>query len=64
MDKRRGFPIGQGIVCERCQAVFAELDLAQNTCARLADGEMPARVRKAILKAIREAEAGAGGRAN
>lgn len=56
MDKGRGFPIGQGIVCERCRAVFAELDLAQNTCARLADGEMPARVRKVILKAIRAAE--------
>lgn len=52
MDHGRGFPIGQAIVCERCQAVFAELDLAQSTCARLADGEMPARVRKAILKAI------------
>ncbi len=56
MDNGRGFPIGQGIVCERCQAVFAELDLAQNTCARLADGKMPARVRNTILKAIRDAE--------
>ncbi len=56
MDKGRGFPIGQGIVCERCQAVFAELDLAQNTCARLAGGKMPTRVRTAILKAIRDAE--------
>lgn len=55
MDNRRGFPIGQDIVCERCRAVFAELDLAQNTCARLADGKMPERVRKAILRAIREA---------
>jgi RNA polymerase sigma-70 factor (ECF subfamily) len=52
MDHGRDFPIGQGIVCERCQAVFAELDLSQNACARLANGEMPARVRKAILKAI------------
>ena len=57
MDNGRAFPIGQGIVCERCRAVFAELDLAQNTCARLADGEMPARVRAAILKAIRQSEA-------
>jgi len=55
MDHGRGFPIGQRIVCERCQAVFAELDLAQSTCARLADGEMPARVRKAIARAVREA---------
>lgn len=56
MDKGRSFPIGHGIVCERCRAVFAELDLAQNTCAKLADGEMPARVRKAILRGIRNAE--------
>ncbi len=56
MDRGRGFPIGQGVVCERCQAVFAELDLAQNTCARLADGKMPERVRKTILRAISAAE--------
>jgi RNA polymerase sigma-70 factor (ECF subfamily) len=56
MDKGRGFPIGQGIVCERCQSVFAELDLAQSTCARLSEGKLPDRVRKAILRAIREAE--------
>lgn len=55
MDAGREFPIGQGVVCERCQDVFAELDLAQNTCARLADGKMPERVRKAILRAIRDA---------
>jgi len=57
MDKGRGFPIGQGIVCERCQSVFAELDLAQSTCARLSEGKMPERVRKAILRVIQEAEA-------
>jgi RNA polymerase sigma-70 factor (ECF subfamily) len=56
MDHGRGFPIGQGIVCERCLAVFAELDLSQNTCVRLAEGEMPGRVRTKILRAIREAE--------
>jgi RNA polymerase sigma-70 factor, ECF subfamily len=56
MDNGRGFPIGQGVVCERCRAVFAELDLAQNTCARLADGKMPERIRAGILAAIRQAE--------
>ena len=56
MDHGRGFPIGQGIVCERCRAVFAELDLAQNTCARLAEGAMPKRVLVTILRAIRDAE--------
>lgn len=56
MDHGRGFPIGRNVLCERCQAVFAELDLAQNTCADLAEGKMPARVRKAILRAVRESE--------
>lgn len=64
MDKGRGFPIGQGIVCERCQSVFAELDLAQNTCARLSEGKMPGRVRRAILKAVQEAERYESERAN
>lgn len=54
MDHGRSFPIGQNVMCERCRSVFAELDLAQNTCARLADGEMSARVRKAITRAVRE----------
>lgn len=52
MDHGRGFPIGQEVVCRRCRAVFAELDLAQNTCIHLADGKLPDRVRAAILKAI------------
>ena len=56
MDKGRGFPIGQAVVCGRCQSVFAELDLAQSTCARLAEGKLPERVRAAILRAIRRSE--------
>ena len=56
MDHGRGFPVGQNIVCERCQAVFSELDLAQSACAGLASGSMPSRARAAILRAIREAE--------
>lgn len=65
MDKGRGFPIGQSVVCERCRAVFAELDLAQTACARLAEGSMPERLRQGILKAIAQSErqepAGRGG---
>ncbi|HMN41050.1 MAG TPA: sigma-70 family RNA polymerase sigma factor [Phycisphaerales bacterium] len=53
MDKGRGFPIGQKVVCDRCRAVFAELDLAQNACAGLADGgALPAHVRRTLLAAI------------
>lgn len=54
MDRGRGFPIGQEVVCERCRAVFAELDLAQNACAGLATGKMPGPVRRAIERALRE----------
>ncbi len=52
MDHRRGFPIGQDVMCERCRSVFAELDLAQSACASMANGQMPASMRKAILHAI------------
>jgi RNA polymerase sigma factor (sigma-70 family) len=52
MDNGRGFPIGQPVLCERCRSVFAELDLAQNTCARLADGDMPDHIRRAVLATI------------
>ena len=55
MDKGRGFPIGQSVVCERCRAVFAELDLTQNACLGLATGSLPDRTRAAILKAIEDA---------
>ena len=54
MDKGRGFPIGREVMCERCQLVFAELDLGQNACAEL-DDSMPAAVRKRLEKAIQEA---------
>lgn len=56
MDNGRGFPIGQDVVCARCRGVFAELDLAQNACARLADGKLPGEVRRGILRAIRQAD--------
>ncbi len=59
MDQERGFPVDQSVVCERCRSVFAELDLAQNTCAHLAEGTMPARVRELILRAIRDSASNA-----
>lgn len=52
MDKGRGFPIGQKVICDRCQAVFRELDLVQDTCAQLAQGTLPAPLRRAITRAI------------
>jgi len=52
MDHGRDFPIGQKVVCERCRAVFAELDLAQTACARLAAGELPRALRDRIVRAM------------
>ncbi|MBS0192030.1 MAG: RNA polymerase sigma factor [Phycisphaerales bacterium] len=49
MDRGGAFPIEQKIVCDRCRAVFAELDLAQDACARLAKGEFPSELRGRIL---------------
>lgn len=51
MDHARGFPIGQDVLCERCRAVFKELDLVQDTCAKMTAGEFPDSIRRAILRA-------------
>ena len=49
-----GFKVPQADFCARCRAVFRELDLVQDACTHMGDGPMPARLRRAILKAIRE----------
>jgi RNA polymerase sigma-70 factor (ECF subfamily) len=36
MDKGRGFPLRRNVICERCRAVFAELDLTQLACGSFA----------------------------
>lgn len=53
MDAGRGTPLGHDIVCQRCRAVFAELDLMQDSCSRLAEGTLPSDLRAKIRKAIR-----------
>lgn len=48
-----GFAVPQAEVCARCRAVFRELDLVQDACARIGgDGTMPEALRHAILAAI------------
>jgi len=58
-----GFKVPQAEVCARCRAVFRELDLVQDACMHMGDGPMPARLRGAILKAIRERDELEGGAA-
>lgn len=53
MDRGRGFPIGQDVVCDRCRAVFRELDTVQDVCAHLAEGELPEGLREAVLARLR-----------
>ncbi|HEX8878304.1 MAG TPA: sigma-70 family RNA polymerase sigma factor [Phycisphaerales bacterium] len=54
MDHARGFPIGQDVLCERCRAVFKELDLVQDTCAKMTEGKFPDSLRRAIVRANAE----------
>lgn len=48
LDAGRAGTLPQRIVCERCRAVFAELDMTRSACARLAEGDLPPRLRRAI----------------
>lgn len=49
---RGGGKIPQAEVCARCRAVFRELDLVQDACARLAAGQLPEKLRVAVKKAL------------
>lgn len=49
LDLGVAFDVGQPVLCERCQAVFAELDLAHDACRQIAEGDLPAELRQAIL---------------
>lgn len=54
-----GFVVPQGELCARCRAVFRELDLVQEACAEMAQGDLPPRVRRAVLEEVRRRERGA-----
>jgi RNA polymerase sigma-70 factor (ECF subfamily) len=49
-----GFTVPRAEVCERCRAVFRELDLVQDACSQLDDGVMPASLRAKIMRAIEQ----------
>lgn len=52
-----GFAVPQAEICSRCRAVFKELDLVQDACAKLGTGELPEPVRSAILREIQRRDA-------
>lgn len=45
MDRGLGAALPQNVVCERCRAVFDELDLTQNVCASLGKAEIALAIR-------------------
>ena len=52
MDRGRHAPIGRQVACDRCRAVFAELDLTQDVCRSLGDDTMPAPLRSRIERLL------------
>lgn len=48
LDRGEPFPIQDALLCERCRAVFATLDLEQDLCRRLGAGPLPASVRRLL----------------
>ena len=52
-----GFKVPQAEVCARCRAVFRELDLVQEACQHLGDGELPSALRVSIVRAIERRDA-------
>lgn len=61
LDAGRDFPVQNDLVCQRCRAVFAGLDLAADACKLLAQGKLPTPLRKAVIRSLHEPQASANG---
>ena len=48
----RGVDLPTDVVCERCRAVFATLDLTQDVCREIGRGNIPADLRARLLAAV------------
>jgi len=53
LDRNVAFVFPDDVVCERCAAVFAGLELAQDACRAAARGELPPALRREILEHVR-----------
>ena len=49
LDRGVSFPVRNEVICERCLAVFASMDLGQDICRELSSGNLPPELRKTIL---------------
>lgn len=52
LDSGVPFPVNQKDFCDRCAAVFAEMDLAQDACKSIGEGTLPPALRQAVLDDI------------
>jgi RNA polymerase sigma-70 factor (ECF subfamily) len=50
LDAGVELPGGDALVCDRCRAVFATMDLTKDVCGSLAQGRLPAGLRAKILR--------------
>lgn len=58
LDRGAPMPNADNIICERCAAVFATLDLASDTCRALGAGDvLPGNLRQALTEAMAVSEA-------
>jgi RNA polymerase sigma-70 factor (ECF subfamily) len=52
LDRGVPFAVPPGEICDRCQAVFATLDLTRDTCRELGRGSLPEPVRELLLAGL------------
>ncbi len=52
LDRGVNFPVPQSEVCERCQALFATLDLGVDICQELGRGRLSQKLRRALDAAL------------
>jgi RNA polymerase sigma-70 factor (ECF subfamily) len=52
LDSGVPFPVNRQDFCDRCAAVFAEMDLAKDACESIGDQHLPPELRQAVLDDI------------
>ena len=59
LDRGVAHALPDDLICERCEAVFATLDLTSEACRRIGRGELPEELRREILAAFAAPSSGA-----
>ena len=49
----RGVAFDESVICDRCRSVFASLDLTQQICRDMAEGDLPPGVRERLIERLR-----------